>query len=79
VNEITVTKKFGQFIDGFVIPKFISDTVKKLVSKSELITPNISDDSLRAIFISSYIKAHHIAKIRISFDMVERIRNALED
>ena len=79
MNEVTLAVKFGEYINGFVIPKSISNTIKKLVSKSELITPNISDDSLRAIFISSYIKAHHLAKIRISFDMVERIRKALEE
>jgi hypothetical protein len=79
MNETTLVERFGEYINGFVIPKSISDSIKKLVSMSELITPNISDDSLRVIFISSYIKAHHIARIRISFDMVERIRKALEE
>jgi hypothetical protein len=78
LNDITLTRKFSEYINGFVIPKPISNTIKQLVSRSELITPNISDDSLRAIFISSYIKAHHLEKIRISADMVERIRKALE-
>lgn len=78
MNELTIEERFSEYINGFIIPTTISDQIKRLVSRSELITPNIGDDSLRAIFISSYIKAHHIAHIRISFDMVERIRKALE-
>ena len=79
MNDMSLTKRFSEYINGFVIPKPLSNTIKQLVSESELITPNISDDSLRAIFISSYIKAHHLEKIRISSDMVERIRKALEE